>query len=89
MSAVKEKIPHLSNLKVADSGGRGNYRIDILMGMDFHWPILSGRIIREGRNEPDRNEFEVRLVCKCSDGLYLKGSNFRANSRKFLLAKCP
>ena len=44
-----EIFPHLSELELADTGGEAD--IDVLVGSDLYWSLVTGRIVR-GENGP-------------------------------------
>ena len=40
-----EIFPHLSELELADTGGEAD--IDVLVGSDLYWSLVTGRIVRD------------------------------------------
>ena len=66
--AAKEKHRHLSKLTLADaSEGRSNMDIDVLIGVDFYYTFVSGRVIR-GEGGPVALESSLGWVLAgCSD----------------------
>ena len=45
----RDNIPHLQGLELAyNSSGHSELEIDLLVGADFYWTFITGRIIREG-----------------------------------------
>ena len=51
LSHAVEMFPHLSELDLADAGGESD--IDVLVGSDLHWRLVTGSYLR--REWPNRN----------------------------------
>ena len=49
---VKMSHPHLQNLFLADFSDDENKEVDILLGLDYYWSIVSGFTIHSGPGSP-------------------------------------
>ena len=52
VKTVSRNYNHLKNLKLADSSEKENKNIDILIGLDYYYQLVTGEIIRGEINEP-------------------------------------
>jgi len=49
---AQQKYPHLSGLPLADSADEDDGVIDVLIGSDHYWKIVTGEVIRGNEDEP-------------------------------------
>ena len=62
ISSSKNAYEHLSGLELANSGSiTGELEIDILIGSDYYWRLVTGRVLR-GVSEPAAVENRLRWV---------------------------
>ena len=72
---AKEIYPHLQNLFLADYCDNENKQIDILLGLDFYWDIVSGMVARGEPGTP--------VACHTSVGWILSGVSKSSASQEF------
>lgn len=78
IKVAKQNYDHIKNLRLADTG-EGDLAVDLLVGSDFYWSTLTGRVLRGDGSGPVALESKVGWILSGSVGAAKSSNNQNVN----------